>query len=243
MFKHPVLLVIISLLSLAALLAAGILLAHRPNESASVGSFANSGDIEMMLNALKVKPEKLGKVRGVLADDHWSVKHRCSTRARVLQEESATPLKYFSGSKCKPMSGAWTSPYDGLDYTGPQFLEIDHMVPRKEAWQSGAWKWDKERQKAFKNDLGYGPSLIAVTASENGRGGKGDKEPGLGVDYYLPPKIEYRCTYVAEWIAVKWRWSLSVDSAEKSNLQNLLNACTRDVKIPFPVKATLPSEG
>ena len=120
-------------------------------------------------------------------------------------------------------------------------LDIDHMVPRAEAWQSGGWEWGKERQKAIKNDLGYGPSLIGVSTSENGPSGKGEKEPGLNSknsdDYYLPPREEYVCTYVAEWIAVKYRWSLSVDSEEKSNLQHLLFPCRGEINIPLPKQA------
>lgn len=241
MFKRPVLLVFMSIVTVSGLLAGAVFLTHGSNESASLGKYANSEDVEMMLNALIVKPENLTKVRGVLADVNWSVKHGCSTRARVLKAESVTQIKYFSGKKCKPMSGAWTSPYDGHDYTSPQSLEIDHMVPRAEAWQSGAWKWEKERQKAFKNDLDYGPSLIAVSKSENGPSGKWEKEPGNGIEYYLPPKTEYRCTYVAEWIAVKYRWSLSVDSTEKSNLQDLLDSCRGSINIPIPQKVPFPT--
>lgn len=241
MFKRPVLLVFMSIVTVSGLLAGAVFLAHDSNESASLGKYANSEDVEAMLNSLIVQPEKLTKVRGVLADPHWSVKHRCSTRVRVLKQESVTQLKYFFGKKCKPMSGSWTSPYDGQHYTSPQSLEIDHMVPRAEAWQSGAWKWGKDRQKAFKNDLGYGPSLVAVSTSENGPSGKGEKEPGRNPEnskkYYLPPREEYVCTYVAEWVAVKYRWSLSVDPEEKSNLQELLDSCHGDVKIPFPSRA------
>jgi hypothetical protein len=35
-----------------------------------------------------------------------------------------------------------------------------------------------------------------------------------------------KCRYLREWIAVKIRWRLSVDSTEKSALQSLSSGCT-----------------
>jgi hypothetical protein len=38
------------------------------------------------------------------------------------------------GSDCYPTSGTWTSPYDGGKWTQASDLDIDHMVPLKNAW-------------------------------------------------------------------------------------------------------------
>jgi len=38
---------------------------------------------------------------------------------------------------------------------------------------------------------------------------------------------------VQAWIAVKWRWGLSVDSREKGSLTRLLATCDRRV-VPLP---------
>jgi hypothetical protein len=35
-----------------------------------------------------------------------------------------------------------------------------------------------------------------------------------------------KCRYLREWVAVKHRWRLTVDSAEKSALQSLASGCT-----------------
>ena len=35
-----------------------------------------------------------------------------------------------------------------------------------------------------------------------------------------------RCRYLREFVAVKHRWRLSVDSAEKSAMQSLASTCT-----------------
>lgn len=39
----------------------------------------------------------------------------------------------------------------------------------------------------------------------------------------MPPK--HRCAYVGEWVAVKIRWGLKVDSKEKAALTKTAAAC------------------
>ena len=243
MLKRPILLVSISILSASVLLGGALIISHRSKEIVSVEAkpaYADSEDVSEMLNGLKVEPENKSTYSKVMDADSWKVEHYCTTRVRVLKEESRVQLKYRPGERCKPESGEWISPYDGLVYTRPQSLQIDHMIPKDEAWESGAWLWTDSRIRAFKNDLGYGPSLIAVTTKVN-RTLKNNREPGRNSkdskDYYLPSRAEYVCTYIAEWVAVKYRWSLSVDSTEKSNLQELLDSCRGDIKIPAPEKA------
>jgi hypothetical protein len=41
----------------------------------------------------------------------------------------------------------------------------------------------------------------------------------------LPPDPYYRCRYVADWIAVKARWQLSLDGSERAVVENILDAC------------------
>ena len=49
---------------------------------------------------------------------------------------------------------------------------------------------------------------------------------GLGV----PPKISVRCTYAIQWVQVKYRRRLSVNSAERSILSN--SCGSRTVTVP-----------
>lgn len=37
-------------------------------------------------------------------------------------------------SACTATSGSWLSPYDGATWTAASDLDIDHMVPLKNAW-------------------------------------------------------------------------------------------------------------
>lgn len=193
---------------LVVTLVATVLVA--PSASASPAS---------QLAELTVRAEANGATYDRSAFRHWidADGDGCSTRAEVLIEESSTATGRTG--TCTITSGAWVSRYDDVRVTDAGGLDIDHMVPLKEAWISGASGWTASRREAFANDLGDSRSLIAVSASANRS--KGDQDP----DSWLPPATGYRCAYVSDWIAVKHRWGLSVDSAEKSALQSQLSRC------------------
>jgi hypothetical protein len=123
------------------------------------------------------------------------------------------------------VGGRWISQYDGKVFTKVTGMDIDHFVPKAEAWQSGASRWSSARRVAYANDLGDSRTLIAASASTNRS--KGDREPYQ----WLPPRTAYRCTYVATWVAVKWRWRLSVNTVEKADLTKRLTACKWPVVI------------
>lgn len=125
------------------------------------------------------------------------------------------------------MAGAsWFSAYDGATTTNPSLFDIDHMIPLAEAWASGAKRWNDDRRTGFANDLAYRPSLIAVSASSNRS--KSDRDPAE----WMPPRTSYRCTYLVHWVAVKYRWGLSVDQVEKRSIRNGLKGCSTKLRTP-----------
>lgn len=148
----------------------------------------------------------------------------CDTRSEVLQRDSEVAVTFGSG--CTVATGRWTSPYDGAMWTLASDVDIDHVVPLAEAWASGirADGWPASRRVAYANDLGYDWSLLAVT--DNVNQSKGDRDPAE----WLPPSPEARCTYAVQWVSVKHRWDLSVDTSEQSALTSLLDTCE-----PVPV--------
>jgi hypothetical protein len=145
----------------------------------------------------------------------------CSTRNEVLISEADDPVSVGSG--CSLSGGRWFSYYDQVSWTRPGDLDIDHMVPLAEAWDSGARSWTAGVRQAFANDLGDARSLVGVTAGVNRA--KGDRDP----NQWLPAHA--KCRYVREWVAVKHRWRLSVDGAEKSALASLASGCTGTVTV------------
>lgn len=148
---------------------------------------------------------------------HWidADKDGCDTRAEVLIEEATSKPKV--GSKCTLTGGKWLSAYDGVEVTSASKLDVDHMVPLAEAWRSGAWKWSSSQRQAYANDLSDARALIAVTLSTNRS--KGDKDPAL----WLPAKEQ--CAYTENWIAIKVKYSLTVDAKEATKLNSLINSC------------------
>jgi len=140
----------------------------------------------------------------------------CSTAAEVLVAEALRPPRV--GSSCSLVGGRWRSPYDGGYRTRSSRMVVDHVVPLREAWRSGARGWRPALRRQLTNDLGYPATLVAVTASA--ARAKAGREPQ---DWL--PRAAYRCTYVADWVAVKWRWRLAVDKAEARFLTRTLRGC------------------
>jgi hypothetical protein len=147
---------------------------------------------------------------------HWSSQgDNCNTREVVL-ERDGTGVE--TGTDCYPNSGSWYSPYDGATWSQPSDVDIDHVVPLAEAWRTGAADWTMDKRERFANDLSD-PQLIAVTDNVNQE--KGDKAP----EDWKPPSTGYWCTYASMWVTVKHKWDLTVSTAEKSALSDMLDRC------------------
>ncbi|HEV7654086.1 MAG TPA: HNH endonuclease family protein [Mycobacteriales bacterium] len=142
----------------------------------------------------------------------------CDTRNEVLIAEATTQPAIGAG--CKLTGGRWHSYYDNVDWTLSSDLDIDHLVPLAEAWDSGARNWTATQRETYANDLGDARDLVAVT--DNVNQSKGDRDPAE----WMPSATSATCRYVAEWVAVKIRWRLTVDSAEKSALTGFAAGCT-----------------
>ncbi|KDQ10332.1 hypothetical protein BOTBODRAFT_58076 [Botryobasidium botryosum FD-172 SS1] len=139
----------------------------------------------------------------------------CNTRDEVMKRDGTNVV---TGSNCIATSGNWISPYDNATWTEERSLDIDHLVPLKEAWLSGARDWTTKQREAFANDL-VRPQLVAVTSKVNRS--KGDKDPAQ----WLPPLTSFQCTYTKAWIEVKHYYALSVDPKEKDALTSILTKC------------------
>lgn len=173
-----------------------------------------------LLNELPVTVEYVGgydraRFGGWLDSDHDG----CDTRREVLIAEAIRAPRVGVG--CDLGGGMWKSKWDGQVIKDASGLQIDHVVPLSEVWKSGGYAWSQTRRKAYANDLAYPGTLLAVSAHSNMS--KGDRSPGQ----WTPTSAGARCWFVGDWIAVKWRWNLAVDSFEKAELGGLLNYCQR----------------
>ncbi|MFI8992489.1 DUF1524 domain-containing protein [Streptomyces sp. NPDC053542] len=147
---------------------------------------------------------------------HWiTISGACNTRETVLKRDGTNVV---TDSSCAATSGSWYSPYDGATWSAASDVDIDHLVPLAEAWDSGAYAWTTAKRQNLANDLTR-PQLLAVT--DNVNQAKGDQDPAT----WWPSRTTYKCTYARAWVQVKYYYGLSVDSAEKSALSSVLNGC------------------
>ncbi|MEV6845277.1 HNH endonuclease family protein [Actinoplanes sp. NPDC051411] len=146
---------------------------------------------------------------------HWrSTGKNCDVRDSVLKRDGSK----VKLSGCNVVAGTWKSVYDDKTLTSPTQVDIDHVVPLANAWRSGAASWTTDKREDFANDLDD-PQLVAVSAGSNRS--KGDQDPST----WKPPATDNWCHYAESWIAVKTHWKLTVTTAEKSALADMLEKC------------------
>ena len=116
------------------------------------------------------------------------------------------------------VSGSWSEPYSRKTITDASQLDIDHLVPLKEAHESGGFAWDADRRRDYANDLSGPNTLIAVDRGLNRQKGAGDPAE------WLPPNKAYQAEYAAAWVAVKRKWGLTADAKEIAVLRDILGA-------------------
>jgi hypothetical protein len=152
---------------------------------------------------------------------HWiDADHDCQdTRQEVLIEESETEVSFKGGGRYKVESGQWTDPYSGQIYTDPGLLDIDHMVPLRNAHLSGGWNMSNDERQEYANDLGNENHLVAVYRSLNRS--KADKGP----DKWKPPLRESWCWYAASWEQIKQQWGLSMTVEEAEAVREMKATC------------------
>ena len=158
----------------------------------------------------------------------------CDTREEVLIRDSITSAQ-VDPFGCQVRGGDWYSPYDGASWNDRGRVDIDHVVALKEAWDSGAHAWTTERRTQYANDLSDPRTLIAVTDSVNQS--KSDKDPAQ----WMPPLASYHCTYLSSWVAVKARWGLSMDTAERTAVAEGLAKCSSTIVSVAPAVSTTPT--
>lgn len=205
----------ISILAALTGLIASAALLDPPSASAALPTPVSAATARSYLASLTVATENRTGYSRDLFPTWDTISGTCNTREWILKRDGTNVV---TNSACTATSGSWYSPYDGATWTAASDVDIDHLVPLAEAWDSGASKWTTAQREALANDVTR-PQLLAVT--DNVNQSKGDKDPAE----WMPSLTSYRCTYVRAWVQVKYYYNLSVDSAEKSALTSYLAAC------------------
>jgi hypothetical protein len=206
----------------AAVAPAGLAPAVRPTAPADSSVPAAASDVPLLqaLSWVAEAPEGSRDGYSRTQFKHWNKglnpTDGCDTRKEVILSEAREAPEV--GPKCALTGGLWWSEYDQVWVTSASALDVDHMVPLAEAWDSGAAAWTAARREAYANDQGAPNSLIAVSSSSNRS--KADKDPSA----WLPVPAD-RCKYAGDWVADKLRWRLTADAAERDALVRLAEAC------------------
>ena len=148
------------------------------------------------------------------------------TRVEVLVAENIGTISYLTDSSCKVVTGSWYDPFTDTTFSTASRLDVDHMVPLKEAHESGAYLWSSSKKKEFANELSPSETLIAVSGSANRS--KGSRDP----TEWLPTNTSYQTTYATNWANIKVKWELTADAKEIATLKSLLG-----YSVTLPIQA------
>ena len=158
---------------------------------------------------------------------HWTDEDGDCQDARqeALISESLVEVTFESERECRVESGRWYGAFTGNYVEKPGDLDIDHLVPLKNAHDSGGWAWNSDRKQEYANYLGDPDHLIAVTKGANRS--KGAKGP----DEWRPPDKGYWCQYATDWTEVKMEWGLSMTQRETEAVIDMLDTCEEPIEI------------
>ena len=145
-----------------------------------------------------------------------------NTRARALIRDASGQVSFNPSAQCTVEAGQWHDPYTGSTFDMAKDLQIDHVVPLKNAYMSGAAAWSPSKRCAYANFLAADYHLLSVSGHENMS--KGDKSPAE----YLPPNATFDCDYIQRWLKIKMIWGMVMGPNEAQGISNALIAhqCT-----------------
>lgn len=146
---------------------------------------------------------------------------RCDTRNQVLQAQ-LTNVRLEARSTCVVLEGDLADPYTGRTIhfvragSFDHSIDIDHLVPLGNAWQTGAQQLNEVQREALAND----PLNLRATDPGANRQ-KGDSDAAS----WLPANKAYRCDYVAGQVVVKAKYGLWLTGAERDAVLRVLQSC------------------
>ena len=213
---------------IAAVIAA-LFLGATPNPASGVEQEPGMATAVLETLAVKGRAPKTGYTRAQFGPAWADVdRNGCDTRNDVLKRD-LTSITYRAKTRnCVVESGTLVDRYSGetINFVKGNIssmeVQIDHVVALSNAWQTGAFKLTSDRRRALSNDP---LNLFAVKGRLNSQKGDGDAAT------WLPPLKSFRCSYVAQQIAVKAKYSLWVTAPEKAAMVSILAKCPTQ-KVP-----------
>ena len=129
---------------------------------------------------------------------------------------------YADGYERKDFSYRSYKPNTSIGYYTNQscdFINIDHVVSLKDAYDSGAASWSAYKKRTFANDkANHVPSCGRVNSSKGSAGPKDflrRSNDGKGLEY----EIVRFCDYVQKYYAVKVEYGLSFEGNDRATFE------------------------
>jgi hypothetical protein len=212
-----------------AAVVAALLIGATPNSATGVEQEPGMATAVLETLAVKGRAPKTGYTRTQFGPAWADVdRNGCDTRNDILKRD-LTSITYRAKTRnCVVETGTLVDRYSGetINFVKGNIssmeVQIDHVVALSNAWQTGAFKLSADQRKALSNDP---LNLFAVKGRLNSQKGDGDAAT------WLPPLKSFRCSYVAQQIAVKAKYSLWVTAPEKAAMVSILAKCPTQ-KVP-----------
>ena len=212
-----------------AAVVAALVIGATPNSATGVEQEPGMATAVLETLAVKGRAPKTGYTRAQFGPALADVdRNGCDTRNDILKRD-LTSITYRAKTRnCVVESGTLVDRYSGetINFVKGNIssmeVQIDHVVALSNAWQTGAFKLSADQRKALSNDP---LNLFAVKGRLNSQKGDGDAAT------WLPPLKSFRCSYVAQQIAVKAKYSLWVTAPEKAAMVSILAKCPTQ-KVP-----------
>ena len=123
-------------------------------------------------------------------------------------------LENVTNDDCDIQSGELFDYYTGKTISLADGIDIDHIVAKKNAWDSGGYVWNEDAWIKYVND----EDRVLIATSESANRSKGSKDAAD----WLPENTEYWCKYIIQQIEIKNYYNLSVRQIEKDKMQEVL---------------------
>ena len=159
---------------------------------------------------------------------------------RVASEHRCTPYdaddySYSAGVEAQIVAqqdGRIYGPYTGRWFESQEETDIEHIVARSEAHDSGLCAADAARRRAFASDL----RNLTLAAPDVNRHDKAAKDAAA----WLPPLNQ--CWFAARVVEVRQAYQLTIDQAEADALDRMLAGCTSTaMHVTDPPAAATPA--
>ena len=158
---------------------------------------------------------------------HIAPEHRCAPY-------EADDYSYSAGVEAQIVAqqdGRIYGPYTGRWFESQDETDIEHIVARSEAHDSGLCAADADRRRAFAGDL----RNLTLSAPEVNRHDKAANDAAA----WLPPLNQ--CWFAARVVEVRQAYQLTIDQAEADALDRVLAGCASTAMVVTEITAAATS--